>query len=124
MPTGRIKASICVTDLVNMIKAGHSAGNIGKNGKVYANVTVWINDEERHGNDCGFQLNSTKDGEAKDKTLNGGKATYIGNGKITLDGVTGGGVPANAMAGLDLPGGGAVPQQNAAVQQANNDLPF
>jgi hypothetical protein len=42
----RINASICLTDLGDKARANHSAITTGKNGKKYANITIWINDEK------------------------------------------------------------------------------
>ena len=69
--------SICLTDLGDAFKAGHSAFNKSeKNGKVYANIAVWMNDEpDQYGNILSFQLNSKKDA-ADDKV-------YFGNAKLT-----------------------------------------
>jgi hypothetical protein len=68
--------SICLTDLLEKAKAGHSAFTKGTNGKVYANIKIWLNDEaDKYGNDVGIQLNSTK--EKKD--VEG--SVYIGNAK-------------------------------------------
>jgi hypothetical protein len=68
--------SICLTDLGDAFKAGHSAFNKSeKNGKVYANIAVWMNDEpDQYGNILSFQLNSKKDA-ADDKV-------YFGNAKL------------------------------------------
>lgn len=69
--------SICLTDLGDAFKAGHSAFNKSeKNGKVYANIAVWMNDEpDQYGNILSFQLNSKKD--AADNKV------YFGNAKLT-----------------------------------------
>jgi hypothetical protein len=68
--------SICLTDLGDAFKAGHSAFNKSeKNGKVYANIAVWMNDEpDQYGNILSFQLNSKKD--ATDDKV------YFGNAKL------------------------------------------
>ena len=86
--------SICLTDLGDAFKAGHSAFNKSeKNGKVYANIAVWMNDEpDQYGNILSFQLNSKKDA-ADDKV-------YFGNAK--------------------LPDAG----KPAPAQKTNDDLPF
>jgi len=64
--------SICFTDLHEALKQGHSAGNKGKNGKIYVDVNLWINDEkDQYGNDASIQLNAKKD--STDKKL------YIAN---------------------------------------------
>ena len=72
----RINASICLTDLGDKARANHSAITTGKNGKKYANITIWINDEkDKFGNDVSIQLNSRQDQrEAEGKV-------YVGNGK-------------------------------------------
>jgi len=68
--------SICLTDLGDAYKANHSAFNKSeKNGKVYANIAVWMNDEpDKYGNILSFQLNSKKD--ATDEKV------YFGNAKL------------------------------------------
>jgi hypothetical protein len=68
--------SICLSDLGDAYKAGHSAFNKSeKNGKVYANIAVWMNDQpDQYGNILSFQLNSKKDA-ADDKV-------YFGNAKL------------------------------------------
>jgi hypothetical protein len=71
-----MQGSICLSDLGDAYKAGHSAFNKSeKNGKVYANIAVWMNDEpDQYGNILSFQLNSKKDA-ADDKV-------YFGNAKL------------------------------------------
>ena len=68
--------SICMTDLSNAFKANHSAFNKSdKNGKLYANIAVWLNDEpDQYGNILSFQLNSKKD--APDEKV------YFGSAKL------------------------------------------
>lgn len=69
--------SICVTDLLEQAKKMHSSFSKSQtNGKVYANILIWENDEaDKFGNTHAVQLNSTK--EKKDAE---GKI-YIGNAK-------------------------------------------
>ena len=71
--------SICMTDLSNAFKANHSAfAKSEKNGKLYANIAVWLNDEpDKYGNILSFQLNSKKD--ATDEKV------YFGNAKLPVD---------------------------------------
>jgi hypothetical protein len=71
--------SICMTDLSNAFKANHSAFNKSeKNGKLYANIAVWLNDEpDQYGNVLNFQLNSKKD--APDEKV------YFGSAKLPAD---------------------------------------
>ena len=89
--------SICLSDLGDAFKAGHSAFNKSeKNGKVYANIAVWMNDEpDQYGNILSFQLNSKKDA-ADDKV-------YFGNAKLP-------------------DGGKAAPAQKSNAK--DDDLPF
>jgi hypothetical protein len=74
--SNRINASICLTDLGDKARANHSAIRTGKNGKKYANITIWINDtKDQFCNDVSIQLNSKEDQrEAEGKV-------YVGNGK-------------------------------------------
>lgn len=71
--------SINVTRLIEAAKKKHSAFKRGKEDPhdVYANVTVWENDEpDDKGNTFSITLNSTK--EAREGNLDG-KKVYIGN---------------------------------------------
>ena len=66
--------SICLTDLIEAAKRKHSAFNKSQNGKIYANVILWHNEEaDKFGNTHSLQLNSQKD-----KRESEGK-NYIGN---------------------------------------------
>jgi hypothetical protein len=68
--------SICLTDLIDHAKKGHSAFSKAQNGKVYCNILTWINDEkDKFGNTMSHQLSSSK--ERRDAE---GKI-YIGNSK-------------------------------------------
>lgn len=71
-----MRGSICLTDLSDAFKKNHSAFNKSeKNGKTYANINVWMNDEpDQYGNILSFQLNSKKD--ATDDKV------YFGNAKL------------------------------------------
>lgn len=69
--------SICISDLVEAAKKRHSAFSKSvKNGKLYANILIWENNEkDEYGNTHSIQLNSTKEKkEAEGKT-------YIGRAK-------------------------------------------
>lgn len=71
-----INGSLCLTDLLSKAKEAHSAFTKASNGKIYANVTIWVNDEEdKFGNTVSVQLNSTQE-----KRESEGKV-YVGNGK-------------------------------------------
>lgn len=97
--SNRINSSICLTDLADKYRAGHSAFKKANNGKVYVSLTTWINDQpDSYGNNVSHQLNSTQENrEAEGKV-------YVGNGKT------------------------ADAQQHAAPASASveqgNDLPF
>ena len=68
--------SICLTDLIEQMKVKHSAFSKGKNGKIYANVNVWLNDQQdKFGNIMSVQLNPTKERKDTDAKV------YIGNMK-------------------------------------------
>ena len=71
-----LSGSICLTDVLEKAKAGHSAFQKAKNGKIYFNIAQWVNDEvDQYGNVSSIQLSSTK--EKRDEE---GKV-YIGNCK-------------------------------------------
>ncbi len=68
--------SICLTDLIEHAKHGHSAFTKAQNKKVYVHILTWLNDEpDKFGNIMSHQLNSTKD----KRDLEG--KVYIGNSK-------------------------------------------
>jgi len=66
--------SINFTDLLEAAKAGHDGfAKSEKNGKIYVNVTVWLNDEvDKYGNIMSIQVNEKKDSPDF-------KKFYIGN---------------------------------------------
>lgn len=56
--------SICYTDLVAAAKGAHSSFSRADNGKIYANIAIWVNEEpDKYGNEISLQLNSNKDVE-------------------------------------------------------------
>lgn len=69
--------SICLTDLLEKAKQKHSGFNKSdKNGKIYANVILWENDEvDKYGNTHSMQLSSKKDFIEQEGKI------YIGNFK-------------------------------------------
>ena len=93
----RINASICLTDLGDKARANHSAITTGKNGKKYANITIWVNDtKDQFDNDVSIQLNSKQDQRDAE-----GKV-YVGNGKTNrVPAVTGMPAATNTMGGSD-----------------------
>ena len=68
--------SMCLSDLSEQFKAGHPAfSKSEKNGKVYVNVTVWVNDDaDQYGNHAALQLSKPKDSDMK--------PIYFGNLKM------------------------------------------
>lgn len=72
----RFYGSICVSDLVDLAHKKHSAFSKADNGKIYANVTVWLNDEkDKFGNIMAVQLSPKKELREQDGQ------PYIGNMK-------------------------------------------
>lgn len=72
----RFYGSICITDLFEQLNKKHSAFSKAKNGKVYADVQIWLNDkEDKFGNILSAQLNPTKEYAEQDGQ------PYIGNWK-------------------------------------------
>lgn len=69
--------SICLTDISENFKKKHSGfSKSEKNGKIYANVSIWINDQpDQFGNDGSIQINPKKD--SQDSKF------YIGNVKLS-----------------------------------------
>lgn len=100
---GYLKGSICLEDLFAASKAGHEAFNKGKNGKTYANIILWTNEEaDQFGNTGSIQLMQPKESTAK--------KVYVGNIK-----------------GNKLDNQSAAPQQAQTVKpeiQLNDELPF
>lgn len=68
--------SICLTELIEQAKKGHSAFSKAQNGKVYVNMLTWMNDEpDKYGNTMSHQLSSSKELREKEGKI------YIGNSK-------------------------------------------
>lgn len=68
--------SVCLTDLIEKAKQKHSSFTKAQNGKIYCNITVWLNDEvDKYGNTMSIQANPSK--EMKDKE----ERFYLGNCK-------------------------------------------
>lgn len=66
--------SVCLSDLIELAKKKHSAFTKGNNGKIYAAVNIWLNDEkDKFGNIMSVQINPSK--EMKDIE----DRVYIGN---------------------------------------------
>jgi len=68
--------SICLSEMIEKAKSGHSSFTKAQNGKIYCNVTVWINEEEdKYGNTMSIQANSSKEKVGKEDKF------YLGNCK-------------------------------------------
>lgn len=69
--------SLCLTDLIKQAKLPHSAFvKAGKENKIYANITVWVNEEpNKIGQHISIELNSTQEMQQAE-----GKV-YVGNAK-------------------------------------------
>jgi hypothetical protein len=68
--------SICVTDILEHANKKHSAFTRAENGKIYADVGIWLNDDkDKYGNIMSMQLNPKKELREQDGQ------PYIGNFK-------------------------------------------
>ena len=70
----RFYGSICVTDIIEHANKKHSAFSKADNGKIYADLNIWLNDDvDKFGNIMTAQLNPKKDLREQDGQ------PYIGN---------------------------------------------
>jgi hypothetical protein len=75
--------TMCLSDMLDFAKKGHSAFSKANNEKIYFSFKQWLNEEkDKYGNDGSIQLNSKKESKQKDLDANGGKEVYIGNFKV------------------------------------------
>jgi|688.fasta_scaffold234135_5 hypothetical protein len=66
------RISICLTDVQELIAKKHPSVNTAKNGKVYINLDLWINDKaDQYGNDIAVKVYNKDTKESK----------FVGNGK-------------------------------------------
>lgn len=71
--------SINLSELIEQAKEKHTAFNKGNNGKIYANISVWLNDEpDQYDNIMSIKLAAKKEAIAANPDT--GKI-YIGNCK-------------------------------------------
>jgi len=96
---------MCLSDLSEQFKAKHPAfSKSEKNGKIYVNVTVWVNDEaDQYGNHAALQLSKPKDSDMK--------PIYFGNLKMHQQ---------QASLGIQQSTHSASP----SVEEVEDDLPF
>jgi hypothetical protein len=81
--------SIDFSKLLELAKAGNKAFSKAKNGKIYLNLNVWLNDEkDQYGNDASLQT-TFKDATKEEKN-------YFGNLKVSE-------FQANAIASDEIP---------------------
>lgn len=110
--------SICLTDMIEHAKQKHSSFTKGQNGKIYASVNVWLNDEaDKYGNILAIQLNPTKENKDTEKKF------YIGNCKKSEGAKP---LQDKDMSGLDTEIDAPVTRKTAenAVNPSDDDLPF
>jgi hypothetical protein len=113
--------SICLTDLIENAKKKHSAFTKGNNGKLYAAVNVWLNDNvDKFGNIMSVQINPSKAMKDLEDRI------YIGNLKQS-DGPTP--ISDRDVSGLDtnldVPEKKTAPSASAAdITEPIEDLPF
>lgn len=68
--------SLCLTELLEQAKKGHSAFSKAQNGKVYFNMLTWMNEKpDKYGNIMSHQLSSSKEMREQEGKI------YIGNSK-------------------------------------------
>lgn len=68
--------SLCLSEINELAKKGHGAFSKGKNGKIYFNVKMWINETpDMYGNDASVLVATPKDVEEPKQ--------YIGNLKFS-----------------------------------------
>lgn len=110
----RFYGSICVSDIVDLAHKKHSAFTKADNGKIYANVTVWLNDEkDKFGNIMSAQLNPRKELREQDGQ------PYIGNFKEAESKP----IDSKAASSLSLPSDIEGKEENLNPE-SKEDLPF
>lgn len=108
--------SICITDIMEKLKAGHSAfSKSPKNGKVYCNILTWLNEEQdEFGNIMSHQLSSTKDMKEKEEKF------YIGNSRrIKVEPISKKDIPDDSWSS-NVP----VREKTNSSPSTDDDLPF
>ena len=76
-----ITGSLCLSEINELAKAGHSSFTRAANGKIYFNVLIWENDEpDKFGNNFSVQLNAKKDAPDTEKKKYIGNMKYLGTG--------------------------------------------
>lgn len=108
--------SINLSELVQRAKEKHSGFVKGNNGCIYANVSVWLNDQpDKYGNIMSIQVNPAKEKKEVDERF------YIGNCKRSESPkpVSDGDTSSLDLGGVDIPTAGP-----ANSNPPSDDLPF
>ena len=113
--------SINLTDLIEKAKQGHPAfSKSEKNGKVYVNINVWLNEkEDEYKNIMGIQLQKGKDAPKEEKAFyigNCKKSEYKGPAALNNDDISGLDVPDVQVRSSN--------SQQASANTTGDDLPF
>jgi hypothetical protein len=108
--------SICLTDLIEKAKEKHSGFTKGQNGKIYANCSVWLNEQpDKYGNIMSAKVSPSK--EKKDIE----QGFYVGNFKksdFVAQPITDSDT-SSLNVEIDAPS-----RQNSDISTATDDLPF
>lgn len=110
--------SICISDLLEKAKQKHSAFSKAQNGKIYANVNVWLNETpDKYGNVLSIKVNPSKENKDIEEGF------YIGNCKKS-DGPKP--IGDNDVTALRLDDVDPLPHQHPKtdIPTTNDDLPF
>lgn len=106
--------SLCLTELIDQAKKGHSAFSKAQNGKVYFNVLTWLNEkEDKYGNIMSHQLSSSKEMREIEGLI------YVGNSKAIQSSK-----PVKASDIDDNLDNVKQRQPATTVQEGADDLPF
>lgn len=108
--------SICLTDLIDQAKKGHSAFSKAQNGKVYCNILTWLNEkEDKYGNIMSHQLSSLKEMREVEGLI------YIGNSKALQSSKP---VTARDIQDVDLSNVQERQSTKSDISDPKDDLPF
>lgn len=110
--------SFDITKLMEEIKSKHSGFYKGSNGKIYANITIWLNETpDKYGNVVSVKVNPSKERKDIDKPF------YLGNLKKS-DGPKP--IDNNDIDDVNLDAIDPLPTQQAPINSnpENDDLPF
>lgn len=81
--------SLQVSELLEQLKAGHDAFKKTNNGKIYANVQIWLNDKpDDYGNILSVQLNPAKDSKFQKKYIINAKEQEVRSKDLNADDVS------------------------------------